>query len=206
AEFDAEIRRRAVQDLTARVVQRERAITRVRQRRLEVGNPTRRYFDDLFVEHRRANGRLARFHRTRGQSGLTWIHNFRGGLQNPAKADVMCLAVRPEPLNRCEICNVEPGTRPCWSFWASIDHNRASSIRGRQMGGKISRRQFLSSTATTAALSVAVKAAETSSGLPTQAALNPAPGNWVRWLGDRAPALSQGVTWGTPWPRGKQRA
>src|SRR5689334_15886753 len=75
------------------------------------------------------------------------------------------------------------------------------------MSGKISRRQFLSTTAaTTAALNLAANAADQSAIAPTLPQPNPTPGNWVRWLGDRAPTLARGVTWGTPWPRGKQRA
>ena len=34
---------------------------------------------------------------------------------------------------------------------------------------------------------------------------NPGSGAWVRWLDGSAAAVAQGVTWGTPWPRGKQR-
>ena len=60
AEFNAEIGGSAVEDFAARVIQRNRAIARVRQRLLEVGNPTRRNFNDLLVEHRRTNGRLPR--------------------------------------------------------------------------------------------------------------------------------------------------
>jgi len=75
------------------------------------------------------------------------------------------------------------------------------------MGGKISRRQFLSTTAaTTATLNITANAAEAPSDSPTRPAPNLSPGNWVRWLNDHAPPLSQGVTWGTPWPRGTQRA
>ena len=60
AEFDAEIGGGAMQDFAARVIERDRAITRVRQRLLEGGNPARRNFNDLLVEHRRTDGRLAR--------------------------------------------------------------------------------------------------------------------------------------------------
>ena len=60
AELDAEIGGGAMQDFAARVIQRDRAITRVRQRLLQVGNPARRNFNDLLVEHRRTDGRLAR--------------------------------------------------------------------------------------------------------------------------------------------------
>ncbi|HTU68396.1 MAG TPA: hypothetical protein VMF52_20805 [Steroidobacteraceae bacterium] len=73
------------------------------------------------------------------------------------------------------------------------------------MGSKISRRQFLSTTAaTTAALNLTSRAAADTPA-PPAVPPNPAPGNWVRWLDDRAPALPQGVTWGTAWPRGRQR-
>ena len=34
---------------------------------------------------------------------------------------------------------------------------------------------------------------------------NPGAGAWVRWLDGSRQAPAQGVTWGTPWPRGKQR-
>ena len=61
AKFDAEIGGGAVQHFAARVIQRDRAITRVRQRMLQAGNPARRDFNDLLVEHRRTDGRLARF-------------------------------------------------------------------------------------------------------------------------------------------------
>ena len=47
-------------DFAARVVQRNGAVARMRQRLLQVGNPARRNFNDLLVEHRRADGRLAR--------------------------------------------------------------------------------------------------------------------------------------------------
>jgi hypothetical protein len=60
AELDSEIGGSAMQDFAARVIERNRAITRVRQRLLQVGNPARRDFNDLLVEHRRADGRLAR--------------------------------------------------------------------------------------------------------------------------------------------------
>jgi hypothetical protein len=83
-----------------------------------------------------------------------------------------------------------------------IAHLRSGGVT---MGGKISRRQFLSTTtATTVALNLPAPGA--SAGSPAYAAPNPAPGNWVRWLDDRAPAIAQGITWGTPWPRGKQKA
>ena len=50
AELDAEISGGAVEDLTACVVQRDGAITRVWQRMLETGHPARRNLDDLLVE------------------------------------------------------------------------------------------------------------------------------------------------------------
>ncbi len=65
------------------------------------------------------------------------------------------------------------------------------------MTQRISRRTFLS--ATTAAPIVLNAAA----GSPLASMSNPGKGAWVRWLEDRAPAAAQGVTWGTPWPRGK---
>jgi hypothetical protein len=71
------------------------------------------------------------------------------------------------------------------------------------MSTKISRRQFLS---TSAATTAALKLAAQDSTAPTAVSPNPSSGNWVRWLSDRAPGIAQGVTWGTPWPRGKQRA
>ena len=69
------------------------------------------------------------------------------------------------------------------------------------MSNRISRRAFLStSAATSAVLAIATNPAQGS--VPAPAGANPAAGNWVRWL-DQAPAIPQGVTWGTPWPRGK---
>jgi hypothetical protein len=70
------------------------------------------------------------------------------------------------------------------------------------MKNRISRRQFLS---TTAAAPVALAVATNLTASPAVTAANPGPGSWVRWLGDTAPSVAQGVTWGTPWPRGKQR-
>ena len=61
AKLDAEIGGGAVEHFAARIVERDGAITRVRQRMLEAGHPARRNFNDLLVEHRRADGRLARF-------------------------------------------------------------------------------------------------------------------------------------------------
>src|SRR5688500_13526156 len=65
------------------------------------------------------------------------------------------------------------------------------------MSQRITRRSFLS--ATTAAPIVL----NTAAGSPLAPMSNPGKGAWVRWLDDRAPATAQGVTWGTPWPRGK---
>ncbi len=69
------------------------------------------------------------------------------------------------------------------------------------MTKQISRRHFL---AASAAAPAALAAAATTIQ-PQPVAGNPGPGNWVRWLDDAMPAVTQGVTWGTPWPRGKQR-
>jgi hypothetical protein len=74
------------------------------------------------------------------------------------------------------------------------------------MGRRISRRQFISTgAATTAALSVAANQTSGLTTSPVVSAANPGAGAWVRWLDGRAPPLAHGVTWGTPWPRGKQR-
>ncbi|MBC8027352.1 MAG: twin-arginine translocation signal domain-containing protein, partial [Steroidobacteraceae bacterium] len=67
------------------------------------------------------------------------------------------------------------------------------------MKNRISRRQFLS---TSAATPVALAVATQLTSSHAVAAANPGKGAWVRWLDDRAPATAQGVTWGTPWPRG----
>ena len=72
------------------------------------------------------------------------------------------------------------------------------------MGRKLSRRQFISTTAaTTAAINLAAPAV--AAGSPNSA-VNLRPGIWVRWLDDRAAPVSQGATWGTPWPRGKLKS
>jgi hypothetical protein len=72
------------------------------------------------------------------------------------------------------------------------------------MRRRITRRQFIStSAATTAALNVATADSPTTTAAPAVA--NPGTGAWVRWLDARASPVPQGVTWGTPWPRGKQR-
>ncbi len=73
------------------------------------------------------------------------------------------------------------------------------------MSNRISRRAFLSTgAATSAALAISTHSASQGSRA-APAVANPAPGNWVRWL-DQAPAIPQGVTWGTPWPRGKLKS
>src|SRR5947208_2808794 len=72
------------------------------------------------------------------------------------------------------------------------------------MSNRISRRAFLS----TGAASSAVLAIDTRATRPPPAPVgaNPGAGNWVRWLDRKAPAAAQGVTWGTPWPRGKLKS
>jgi len=73
------------------------------------------------------------------------------------------------------------------------------------MSNRISRRAFLSTgAATRAVLAIAANPAP-QDATPAVAGSNPAAGNWVRWL-DKAPAIAQGVTWGTPWPRGKLKS
>ncbi len=69
------------------------------------------------------------------------------------------------------------------------------------MKHRISRRAFLSAAAATPVAVTSLEAAGGSSG----AAANPTGGNWVRWLDDRAQPRFDGTTWGTPWPRGRQR-
>ena len=71
------------------------------------------------------------------------------------------------------------------------------------MRNKISRRQFLSTGAARALSTTPIAAQQAGVGASTP---NPGPGAWVRWLDGGAPAVAQGVTWGTPWPRGRQRA
>jgi hypothetical protein len=75
------------------------------------------------------------------------------------------------------------------------------------MKQRISRRQFISSgVATSAALgTVAARTAQGAGKSPAASMINPGPGAWVRWLDGNAGKIAQGVTWGTPWPRGKQR-
>ncbi len=70
------------------------------------------------------------------------------------------------------------------------------------MSKQISRRQFLS---TTAATPVALAISSAAQAATTPIAANPRAGNWVRWLDEHASPIAQGLTWGTPWPRGKQR-
>ncbi len=72
------------------------------------------------------------------------------------------------------------------------------------MTRKLSRRQFLSTSAAATAAANLVGTAP--AGSPPFGAENPAQGNWVRWIDDHAPGVAQGASWGTPWPRGRQRA
>jgi hypothetical protein len=74
------------------------------------------------------------------------------------------------------------------------------------MKKRISRRQFISSSAAGTAVlgAVAIEASQAKTA-PVISTPNPGSGAWVRWLDGSAPAVGQGVTWGTPWPRGKQR-
>ncbi len=70
------------------------------------------------------------------------------------------------------------------------------------MEHRISRRAFLAAAASAPVAATPLKAA----GPPSSnAASNPAAGNWVRWLDGHAPTRFEGTTWGTSWPRGKQR-
>jgi hypothetical protein len=68
------------------------------------------------------------------------------------------------------------------------------------MKNRISRRAFLSAGATAP---IAIGIASRAAASPIYSTANPSAGNWVRWLDDRAAPVSQGVTWGTPWPRGR---
>src|SRR6187549_1429186 len=99
-----------------------------------------------------------------------------------------------------------------------FDQHRAYSINkdksaqqdahpGGLMKKRISRRQFIStSAATTAVLGAAsLEAGQQSGPSPVMSTPNPAPGAWVKWLDEKSTGVAQGVTWGTPWPRGKQR-
>ena len=74
------------------------------------------------------------------------------------------------------------------------------------MRKRISRRQFIAhGAATSAALGAVASPSTQSAPIPAIAMTNPGGGAWVRWLDGQASAVAQGVTWGTPWPRGKQR-
>jgi hypothetical protein len=74
------------------------------------------------------------------------------------------------------------------------------------MKKRISRRHFISSTvASSAALGAAAAQGTGGAIQPAVPMTNPAAGAWVRWLDGNAGEVAQGVTWGTPWPRGKQR-
>ncbi len=64
----------------------------------------------------------------------------------------------------------------------------------------ITRRTFISASAV-APMAIAV--ASNAPAHPVEA--NPGKGAWVRWLDGGASAVAQGVTWGTPWPRGAQK-
>src|SRR5262245_27323703 len=76
-----------------------------------------------------------------------------------------------------------------------------SDRNGGSMKNRTSRRQFLTTT-TAAPVALAI-----ANGLQSTAAgANPGPGNWVSWLDKGAPTVAQGVTWGTPWPRGKVKS
>ena len=74
------------------------------------------------------------------------------------------------------------------------------------MTNLISRRQFIAAGASgSAAVPLSCLLAATTAPpkvSPEVAFTNPGPGAWVRWLDGRAPAISTGVTWGTPWARG----
>src|ERR1043165_3289703 len=73
------------------------------------------------------------------------------------------------------------------------------------MSNRISRRAFLSTgAATSAALAIATQPGSQPPPAPIDA--NPGAGNWVRWLDGKTPAIAQGVTWGTPWPRGQLKS
>jgi hypothetical protein len=75
------------------------------------------------------------------------------------------------------------------------------------MKKRISRRQFISTSAATTAIlgAAATEAGQELKSTPVISAPNPGAGAWVRWLDGSAASVAQGVTWGTPWPRGKQR-
>ena len=69
------------------------------------------------------------------------------------------------------------------------------------MSKQFTRRTFLS---TSAVAPMAISLASQSSP-PKPVAANPGKGAWVRWLDEAASPVAQGVTWGTPWPRGKHK-
>jgi hypothetical protein len=74
------------------------------------------------------------------------------------------------------------------------------------MKKRISRRQFISnSVVSSAALGAVAAQAQAAKAGSSVSMTNPGTGAWVRWLDGNASAIAQGVTWGTPWPRGKQR-
>jgi hypothetical protein len=73
------------------------------------------------------------------------------------------------------------------------------------MDNKISRRHFLSATAV-APVALAAATGSAMGGIRRPLPLNPDQGNWVRWLDGRDAPVPQGITWGTPWPRGAQRS
>jgi hypothetical protein len=73
------------------------------------------------------------------------------------------------------------------------------------MKKRISRRQFISNSVASSAAFGAIANQSAQSAPSPVSMVNPGAGAWVRWLDDSASAVAQGVTWGTPWPRGKQR-
>jgi hypothetical protein len=73
------------------------------------------------------------------------------------------------------------------------------------MKKRISRRQFISSTVASSTALGALAVQNAGRATPTVSMTNPGTGAWVRWLDGAASKVTQGVTWGTPWPRGKQR-
>jgi hypothetical protein len=68
------------------------------------------------------------------------------------------------------------------------------------MSKQFTRRTFISASA---AAPMAISMAAGTSPKPVES--NPDKGTWVRWLDGVASPVAQGVTWGTPWPRGKLR-
>src|SRR5262245_52631539 len=88
------------------------------------------------------------------------------------------------------------------SFSIMIAHDQS---KGDAMTNRISRRAFLSTGAATSAV-LAINTSTASQPPPSPIGPNPAAGNWVRWLDGSAPAVAQGVTWGTPWPRGQVKS